>query len=231
MNAFVYNIFKTVALSIIIFFVFDVLSYLVNALTFNQRMLTLMNSMQRIVMENNYLPEGDAKMFQDGNGKLGDGLFDLLEQDYTPKKIVNGNTILDASRSLVDHISMNYGSPSTGGLTTLKANKYSAAGALAQTNILKRDMSKPANYGDIMVVEVIATINQPTYKFVPSSDPDAEAKAAKFLSDANGTAESAKVSNVDIDSSMYAGSSLDHTQTEFVYRYYVPCLKYLQIQE
>ena len=63
MDRFVLNVFKGIMISMIMIFLFDMLSYLYRAVSVDQRMLNIMTGMQRVVMENNYLPEESEEAF------------------------------------------------------------------------------------------------------------------------------------------------------------------------
>ena len=57
MNKLVYICFKTLALSMIFIFVWDMGFYLFRAFSLDQRMKNHMTSLQKVVMENNYIPQ------------------------------------------------------------------------------------------------------------------------------------------------------------------------------
>lgn len=161
MHKLVYTVFKTLMVAMIFVFVFDMASYMYRAMSINQRMESIMTSMQKVVMENNYLPEDSYKMYKsllvqltnDMNGKSGSTLVMRGADDYN---------------WFVDAIDLNYDNAAVGTLTALSALKYNpATGSSANENILRTQMNLPADYGDVMVVQARVIIEQPTW-FMPS---------------------------------------------------------------
>ena len=74
MHKIVYSVFKTIFLSMMLIFVFDLGFYMYRALSINGRMESLMTSMQKIVIENNYLPEQDYIMYKSIFQQLADDM-------------------------------------------------------------------------------------------------------------------------------------------------------------
>ena len=70
MNRLVYSVFKAIMMAIIFVFVFDMAFYLYRAISLNSRMQSISTSLQKVVMENNYLPSETATMYQHLFGQL-----------------------------------------------------------------------------------------------------------------------------------------------------------------
>ena len=147
-----------------------------------------MTGMQKTVMENNYLT--------DGNQELYEALLRALAGD------MNNNDVF------VNGYWWNVSHDATDCLTEIKANKYNTAtGTVQNTNILRKRMGTPADYGDVMVVQVIAEIRQPTWEFV-----GADNSSVNFQNDRT-------------------SPSIHNKTTEFSYTYYIPCLKYQAVTQ
>ena len=171
MHRLVYSVFKTIMLSMIFIFAFDMLSYLYRAMSLNQRMESLMVSMQRTVMENNYLTDGAKDTY--------DSIFDNLK------------TSVNTGEEFITDIKMNYGTDAVNTINSIKASRGGT-----NSDILVKDMKKVGAYGDVMVVQVAVTINQPMWGFENNSY-----RADDFTRTLT-------------------------NQTTLSYTYYVPCLKY-----
>ena len=70
-HRFVWNVFKVIGLSIVLVFVLDMVFYLYKAVNLNQRVETVCSSMQKVIMENNFIPANEKQVF--------DGLFDQAQ--------------------------------------------------------------------------------------------------------------------------------------------------------
>lgn len=153
MNRLVASVFKALMIAIIGVFVFDIVFYVYRAVSLNQRMESVMTSMQKTVMENNYLPEGDYKMYE--------AIFRQMATDMNKGDVfING-------------FSINYNRPDRGSLSEIRATRYTQTGSEVTENILKRQMSTPANYGDVMCIEVSVNINMPIWNWGNAS-PESE---------------------------------------------------------
>lgn len=187
MNRLVFNVFKTLAMSMIFVFVFDMTAYMYRAVSLNQRMENYMVSMQRVVMENNYLPEGEYL------------LYETLFKELAKNMNVGG--------TFINGYIINYSHDAIDTLSSLTAQKYNTQSGVTQaTDILRSRMGTPADYGDIMTVQVIVEINQPTWGFT------------------NGSSRS----SVDFNNDRTSGLLQPNT-TRFSYTYFVPCLKYQSV--
>lgn len=180
--------------SMIFIFVFDIASYLYRALSLNQRMESMMVSMQKIVTENNYLPKGSYDMYN--------SLFNQLMLD------MNGSADPTSSSAFISGFEMNYNTDAVNVLGKLEADKRDiSTTAVKKTNILRKKMSLPADYGDVMVVQCSVLINQPSWGFTGSNH-----SAENFNNSAN-------------------SDKIKKKTTKFTYTYYVPCLKYQAITQ
>lgn len=150
MNKFVWSIFKTIMLAMIFVFVFDMGAYLLRALSLNQRMENTMVSMQKTIMENNYLPEGSYEMYK--------AIFIGIADDF------NGTDSKGANH-FINGYNLNYGNDAVDTLSDIRATRYNASGSATTGSILRKDMKIPASYGDVMVCQVSVQVNQPTWGF------------------------------------------------------------------
>lgn len=149
MHRLVATSFKTIMFTIIFIFVWDMAFYMYRAVSLNQRMESLMTSMQKVIMENNYLPEGDYEMYKT--------LLTQLARD------MNGS---DPNDRFINGFIINYDHAPYGAgvLTSLNAQRSDGTG-VRTTNILQRKMSIPANYGDVMIAQIGVNINQPLWNW------------------------------------------------------------------
>lgn len=148
MHRLVATSFKTIMFTIIFIFVWDMAFYLYRAVSLNQRMESLMTSMQKVIMENNYLPEGDYEMY-----------VTILQQLAAD---MNGT---DAADRFINGFYTNYeNSPRGAVLGSLNASRADERG-VRTTNILRDTMSVPANYGDVMIAQIGVNINQPLWNW------------------------------------------------------------------
>lgn len=152
----VYKAFMTILASMIFVFVFDMGAYFFRAVSLNQRMENLMVSMQRVVMENNYLPEGEYQ------------LYETLFTQVADTMNSGGDTFINGFR-------INYNHASDNTLSALNAEKYNTTTGITQsTNVLRTRMDTPADYGDVMVVQTTVEVNQPTWRFVNGATRSAD---------------------------------------------------------
>lgn len=220
MNRLVYSVFKAIIISIIFIFIFDMASYLYRAVSLNARMESLSTSLKKVVMENNYLPPEDAKLYQN--------LFAQMINDFNESQVsigASGDMIAPSSISENDFISgmhWNYGtgaidrngnlmSSSSNNIIDLEGEAWSYVGGTWQSrtrNIVETDMSKPREYGDIQIIQLRVGVYQPLWGWFGSGTP------TRVNYDYNG--EDGTQWNV----------ARTVRGTEFTYTYYVPCLKY-----
>lgn len=143
MHKIVYSVFKTIFLSMMLIFVFDLGFYMYRALSVNGRMESLMTSMQKIVIENNYLPEQDYIMYK--------SIFQQLADDMNQGDV------------FIAGIGLNYDKDATG--TGVLTDLISTDSTGHDRHLLVKRMDKPAQYGDVMICQSKVKITQPIWGF------------------------------------------------------------------
>lgn len=151
MNRFVFNIFKTIMFAMIFVFVWDIGFYLYRVTNLNQRMNSLMTSMQKVVMENNYLPESAYNTYE--------ALFTQIADSYNN----NGDT---ARGVFINGFRINYKHESERNIT-LNATRNGVS-----SNIVRKQMDEAhkGSYGDVMIVDVEVSVNAPVWDFTTSNN-------------------------------------------------------------
>ena len=157
MHKMVYQIFKTLMLSMIFVMVFDITSYLYRAMSLNTKMENLMTSLQRTVSDNNGLPSETAETYAEllksmainfnTNGAK-DPFVVGMSWNYKGsgkfEKLGNTPDSITSKRYYYDNSSKNYVS---------KDN----------VNILHTDMADIGDYGDIHACQVRVAVAQPMW--------------------------------------------------------------------
>lgn len=206
MHRVVGTVFKIIMFSIIFVFVWDMAFYMYRAFSLNQQMEGIMSSMQQVVMKNNYLPKSDYIMYASVLRELANSM--------------NGS---EPNDKFIVGIGTNYGTPvtsigSSGGNTnandmhTLSSLNVKLEHTGATHNALCLDMSKPASYGSIMVVQARVKINQPFWNWTSTLMGNNDYEY-------NGE-----------DSTEWT-RKLDYYTKTLYYTYYVPCLQYQTLQD
>ena len=180
-----YSVFKTIMLAMIFVFAFDMLMYLYRTASLTQRMQNIMTGMQRVVQENNGLSPGNYAIYENMLIRLADS-FNQGNTGNNSDKFINGYWINYTSNAK-DTTTMNDMTPSSGSILTMD------------------NTTNKANYGDIIVVQVGVSINQPNWNFTSASSNSSE----YFQNDRTSAA-------------------INSPEHELWYTYYVPCLKYTQ---
>lgn len=129
MNKIVINAFKAIAFSMIFVIVWDVAFYMFKVYSLNQKMESVLTTMQQEVSINNYLPEGAYTMYES-----------VLKGIATD---MNGS---DADKFVLGY-NINYGhecSLDTSGVSGLT---------------FSRDMQSVGDYGDVAIIELKVTVN------------------------------------------------------------------------
>lgn len=217
MNKLVYTVFKTIAMSIIFIFVFDILFYMYRVTALNARMESFSTSLKKVVMENNYLPSEMSKTYQNIFGHMicdfnsveyRDGMSgdDFLNGDRTGGNNVDGrnNNSVNAA-AFISGFHWNYDTDAVGTNLSINADRQAWNGSSWETrttNIVKTKMNTPADYGDIMVVQMRVGVFQPIWGWT-------QARGGYHY---NGE---------DVQSWVRSAST-----TELIYTYYVPCLNF-----
>lgn len=223
MNKLVYSVFKAIAMSIIFIFVFDLVFFMYRVSALNSRMESISTSMRKVVMENNYLPPEVAsnyqKLFQHmicdfNNVTYHDGMTDaeLVGAGWQSNNAGGGATGSVNSAAFIAGFRWNYKSPSTAALS-IPTNRmiWQGSGWQPVTNVelVKRQMNQPANYGDIMVMEMKVVVFQPIWGWT-QADGRYNYNSGTPDRSINGWVRSAAT-------------------TTLTYTYYVPCLNFRTI--
>ena len=146
MDRFVLNVFKGIMISMIMIFAFDLLSYLYRAMSLDQRMLNIMTGMQRVVMENNYLPDESLNQYAE--------IFTSMADDFNggkAVKITGSQSTNYESNIFVSKISLNY--------------EDDAIGDFSHITNCNCKLNTPGEYGDVIVVQAQVAIKQPMWGF------------------------------------------------------------------
>ena len=150
MNKLVYGVFKAIAVSMILVFVFDMAIYLYKAISLDQRMKNIMVSMQRTVAENNYLPPTAY-----------DTYVTMIRTMANELEGRDGNPFVGTSTGGTNAIHLNYGAGDAWGIDTNVENAINQG----NTKLIKK-MDTKGEYGDIMVVQAAVLVRQPTWDFI-----------------------------------------------------------------
>ena len=217
MNKLVYSVFKAIALSIIFVFIFDMAFYLYRAVSLNARMESISTSLKKVVMDNNYLPSEDAKLYANILGQM---VADFNGCTYTIG--ADGKltfTDADSSDNFISGMHWNFGTDAVGvgssQLMSLTSSVYSFNGtnwSSANRNVVEKDMSKPREYGDIQIVQLRVGVYQPLWNWSTGAPTDVNYSYTGQANEINGNTGFNR-------NATYRG-------TEFTYTYYVPCMKY-----
>ena len=176
--------------------------------------------MKKVVMENNYLPSEMAETYSEIFKHM---ICDYNNITYSPgmndsQLIVgtNGGNTVDGrngnnvnAAAFISGMTWNYNNDATGlslsGLTATRQRWTGSGWGNTTENIIKTKMNTPANYGDIMVVQLKVGVFQPIWGWTQADG------------DYNYSGE-------DVQSWVRSAAS-----TELVYTYYVPCLNFRTI--
>ncbi len=138
MHKLVYQCFKTLMVAILGIFIADMAFYLYRANTLNQKIENIASSLQKVVMENNYLPVAEKEMYE--------ALFVQLGEQMEGSAGVNA----DPNLNFIRGFGWNYG----------RDADISVSGT--GVNVVK-DLSKVGEYGDIMAIQIEVGVNTPTW--------------------------------------------------------------------
>ena len=175
MNRFVIVAFKAVAYSIIFVIIWSLCFYLFRAYSLNQKMESIMTSMEQEVTKHNYLTEDAYNMYK--------GMLLNIADDMN-----GGDHFVRGFRINYNHIS-DTEPPHNNGLT------------------YQRQLNEPADYGDVMIIEMSVSINALTMFYDPA---------------ANNTADSVQI---------YDANEAKSKGLTFTYVSQVPCLRYISVNE
>jgi len=199
MHRMILQVFKVLALSMVLVFVFDIVFYLYRALNLNQRMESVNVSIQKVVSENNYLPEGEYQMFTSIFNNIGNSMNGGSGTGNENDDFIIWNS--DASA-----VGINYGTGVSNG--TLPSIQDADGNELVVD-----DIQKPADYGDVRPIELSIRVKQPGWGFVGGLSAD------NWTNDRDAVKDKYKDTDGDGDA----------LSTKFTYTYLVPCLKYQSV--
>lgn len=153
----VLNVFKAIAISMVLIMVVDVGFYLYKAVNLNKRMESICSSLQRVVTENNYLPSSEYSMYM--------SLFDAMGNNMNGKDFTETKGALDQGDFVIfnddgNAVTLNY-NDSTG----VDAKKLPEIKDEKGYNILRTQLNHPADYGDVMYIQASITIQPPLWGF------------------------------------------------------------------
>lgn len=224
MNRLTISVFKAIAVSIIFIFLFDIVFYMYRVASLNSRMESISTSMRKVVMENNYLPPEVASNYSEIFKHM---ICDFNSVVYTPgmsnADLVgggrnsqdvdgnNGNSVNAAA--FIAGMQWNYENNAATPLS-ITANKSYWTGSgwgNRSEDIVKLRMKDPADYGDIMVMQMTVEVFQPLWGWTQ----------------ADGTYN--YNSGMSADDRSINGWVRNAAVTKLVYTYYVPCLNFRTI--
>lgn len=222
MHKFVYSIFKTIAFAMIFVFVFDIVFYMYRVYSLNQRVESIMTSLQKVVMENNCLTPEDFALYDDIIGNM---VANFNEDGALPMKQTSANT--DAN--FIKQWKLNYGDSakmrgaSGKGIVdvsevnklTIEVNRETLDG-VKKVDVVHTDMSKPGAYGDIQTVQFAVIVRQPKWGF--NMDMGAARSGDTVDGGERGSTEWSK----------FETRPYEHV---LFYTYYVPCLRYKSVTQ
>lgn len=209
----VYQVFKVIAMAMVLVFVVDIAFYLFRVFSLNQRMESIGVSLQKVVTENNYLPEGQYNMYREIYNDMGESFNKVPDgQSGADAVTLNEFIVLNADG---DAVTLNYDQPAES-VKEIKGTKINAETGRPdpEVNLVKAQLNRPADYGDIMCIQASVRVTQPIWGFV---------SGARYSADKWQKGNRHNVSEFDNYEAGYDGT------TTFTYTYYVPCLKYQSV--
>lgn len=205
MHRVVAAVFKTIAISMILLFVFDMVFYMYRVASLNQRVENIMTAMQKVVMQNNYLPLEDARMFKQLLAQMANDFNDPHNfQSNTDNNFIVGMR-WNVGQSAVDSKGHELKS-GTGGLDVKGTRQvWNETGWSDENDIdlVHYTMNEVGGYGDIQCIQLVIRVNQPMWGFSTSGY--------------TGPKDAPSWNRV------------DGNQTNLFFTYFVPCLKYQSI--
>lgn len=210
MHRLVYQVFKAIMVAIILVFVFDMVGYLYRAASLNQRVESLMTSLQKVVMDNNYLPQEQAVLYQQLFGQMAADFNARSGQVYSaanPTQFFQGNSdafVLAMDWNMYDDAVGNHPS-----ITATRSKWTGSNWTSVSTQIVSKRMGTPMDYGDIQTIQFRVLVAQPTWGFMRT-----------------GASGSADDFTLDSSRNQHVTGSNRFTHV-FTYTYYVPCMKYI----
>ena len=212
------KVFKVIAFAMLMVFLVDIAIYLVKAYQLRQRIESVMVSLQRTVMQNNYLPPSEKATYETIFGTITNTLNgnNIDDERFGREAKAKDVGIEDSFiyLGLGEGIRLNYDTD----VYTVPSNlettykELSAAGKVIYNPKKARyvNLATPAEYGDLKLIQVAVTLRRPIWGFAAGSKKGT--KTNSWKSNAQGE-------NVD-----GAGTGLSLTTLHF--SYLVPCLHY-----
>lgn len=226
MNKLVYSVFKTIAFAMIFVFVWDMVFYMYRVSSLNQRVESMMTSLQKVVMENNCLPIEDSELYkqllvglaEDFNGG------EAFANDGTGEFIMNigWNVGTDAVDS--NGVSLKTSSPLsvTGTRDTYTNHSWTSR----NVELLHYQMDEVGAYGDVQTVQVRVRVRQPMWGFGRGSDTSLSYNAGGTN---DGVAEGGEYGAANWQNR--TSRNPNGASAILSYTYYVPCLKYKSVTQ
>lgn len=228
MHNMVFKVFKTIAFAIIFVFVFDILFYIYRFASFNTKVENITTSLQKVVMENNYLPAEQAELFK--------AMFYNMMADYNAptradrngyhfNSTVNTVPFNTANNAFVLFCDWNYGNVAVFPAGTSPINVVDNPGHSIVHNQMgiTTGSGEVGDYGDIMIVQVRFILAQPMWNFMHSSG---------FIGAHRGITAGATANGFENQNETTPAQKLaNRFTTEVDYNYYVPCLQYKSITQ
>lgn len=230
MHNLVFKVFKTIAFAIIFVFVFDISMYIYRFNSFNTKVENINTSLQKVVMENNYLPEEQAELFKSM-------FYNLMadynaptaadRQGYTPNPATNAVPFANANNAFVLFCDWNFANAAVFPTGTSPISVLDNTGH----SIVHNQMGITSgggvvgDYGDIMIVQVRFILAQPMWNFMHNSGFIGANRGIT----AGDTTGSGGYENQ--NETTPAQKIAARFTTEVDYNYYVPCLQYKSITQ
>lgn len=225
MSKFVLGAFKTIFISMLIVFVFDMTAYIIKVRTLNQRMLNTMNNMQKTVQTENGMSESMYKMYNTIFNQYKDqmkdthtGLGDFIITGGSDAVRLNYNRTADSS----DFTENGYFNNANDGVNRLVSayNSSFAGGSGSSRSALITDMSQYGGLGDMMIIRAQVVVQSPLWAFT-GGDGGGDASATSSSTNATyGKGTSAVKWN------RVKGSKI-----QLNYMYVVPCMHYQKVSD
>lgn len=216
MSKFVAGAFKTIFLTMLVIFAFDMIAYVIKFRTLNQSMLNTMNNMQKTVQTENGMSDSMYKMYK----AIFDGYKAKMHDDHTGL----GDFIITSGS---DAVRLNYGRDADsaefteGGIfphANEGVNNLTSAFTTSSNNTIIKDMSKYGGLGDMTIIRAQVIVQSPLWAFTGSRDGGSDAQGTSGAKYGKGL-------------SAFAWNRVKASKMQLNYMYVVPCTHYQKITE
>lgn len=227
MHNMVFKVFKTIAFAIIFVFVFDIAFYIYRFASFNTKVENITTSLQKVVMENNYLPSEQAELFK--------AMFYNMMADYNAptradrtgyhfNSATNAVPFNNANNAFVLFCDWNYRDAAVFPSGTAPINVVDNPGhSIVHQQMGIAGSGTVGDYGDIMIVQVRFILAQPMWNFMHN---------AGFINGGVGITAGAAATGMENQNEVTPAQKIaNRFTTEVDYNYYVPCLQYKSITQ